>query len=138
MPTLSAFMNLSLDGCFSDSNGEMSAFHSLHGDVEFQAFTKENARGGSRLVFGRRTYDMMAGYWPSSMAKQQNPVVAEQMNARQKIVFSRKMKAADWASTSVLNGDLADHREGRSPPRSNIHRHRHRPSPDHCVRLYFH
>ncbi|MEP7209858.1 MAG: dihydrofolate reductase family protein [Alphaproteobacteria bacterium] len=106
MPTLSAFMNVSIDGCFCDAKGDMNAFHTLHRDPEFQAFTEENARGGGRLVFGRKTYDMMAGYWPSPMAKQQNPVVAEQMNAREKFVISHKMKTADWANTTVLNGDL--------------------------------
>ena len=107
MPTLSAFMNLSLDGCFADRNGDMSEFHSLHGDPEFRAFTEANAKGGGRLVFGRKTYDMMAGYWPTAMAMQQNPIVAEEMNARRKIVFSRTMKDAEWANTTVLGGDLA-------------------------------
>jgi dihydrofolate reductase len=107
MPTLSAFMNISIDGCFADANGDMSAFHALQHDPEFQAFVEDNARGGGRLVFGRKTYDMMASYWPTPMALQQNPVVAAQMNARQKIVVSRRMKTADWANTSVLNGDLA-------------------------------
>jgi dihydrofolate reductase len=107
MPTLSAFLNISIDGCFADANGDMSAFHVLQHDPEFQAFVEDNARGGGRLVFGRKTYDMMAGYWPTPMAQQQNPIVAEQMNARRKIVISRTMKTADWANTTVLDGDLA-------------------------------
>ena len=81
MARLSAFMNVSLDGCFADANDDMGAFHALHRDREFQAFTEENAKGGGVLAFGRKTYDMMAGYWPSPMATQQNPVVAAQMNA---------------------------------------------------------
>lgn len=107
MPTLSAFMNVSIDGCFCDSKGDLGAFYAMRADPEFQAFTEENAKGGGRLVFGRKTYDMMAGYWPSPMAKQQNPVVAGQMNAREKFVISHEMKTADWANTTVLNGDLA-------------------------------
>jgi dihydrofolate reductase len=107
MPHLTAFMNVSLDGCFCDARGDMSAFHALHRDPEFQAFVENNAKGGGRLVFGRKTYDMMAGYWPTPLAQQQNPVVADQMNAREKLVISHKMKTADWANTTVLNGDLA-------------------------------
>lgn len=107
MARLTAFMNVSLDGCFADADGDMSAFHALHGDPEFQAFTQANARSDGRLLFGRKTYDMMAGYWPSPMAMQQNPVVAERMNAARKVVVSRTMKAAAWANTTVLNGDLA-------------------------------
>ena len=108
MARLSAFMNVSLDGCFADANDDMGAFHALHRDREFQAFTEENAKGGGVLAFGRKTYDMMAGYWPSPMATQQNPVVAAQMNARRKLVFSRKMKSAEWTNTTVLTGDLAN------------------------------
>jgi dihydrofolate reductase len=107
MPTLSAFLNISIDGCFADANGDMSAFHALQHDPEFQAFVENNAKGGGRLVFGRRTYDMMASYWPTPLAKQQNPIVAGEMNAREKIVVSRTMKTADWANTTVLRGDLA-------------------------------
>jgi dihydrofolate reductase len=106
MTSLSAFMNISLDGCIADAKGDMSAFHQLHGDPEFQAFTQDNAKGGGRLVFGRKTYDMMASYWPTPAALQQNPLVASQMNNMPKIVFSRTMAQADWSNTTLAKGDF--------------------------------
>lgn len=99
MPTIASFISLSLDGCYADTNGEMNWAHSQ--DPEQQAFTTSNARGGGRLIFGHTTYDMMASFWPTSAAAQMMPDVAREMNAREKIVFSRKLKSADWQNTAV-------------------------------------
>jgi len=66
-----------------------------------------NARGDGVLVFGRSTYDMMAGYWPTPMAAQNSPVVAKRMNELQKIVFSRTMVEASWQNTTLVKGELA-------------------------------
>ena len=93
---------MSLDGYFVDARGDMS-WARKHDD-EWNAFTAENARAGGVLMCGRITYDMMAGYWPTPMALQANPVVAERMNSLQKIVFSRSMTSASWANTRVLGG----------------------------------
>ncbi len=106
MPTISSFISLSLDGCYADANGEMNWAHSQ--DPEQQAFTASNARGGGCLVFGHTTYDMMASFWPTPMAAQAMPEVAKQMNALPKIVFSRRMKSADWSNTTVKSDLIAD------------------------------
>ncbi len=60
------------------------------------------------LLFGRVTYEMMAGFWPSPMALENDPVVANGMNEAEKIVFSRTMKKADWNGTRVVKGDIAE------------------------------
>jgi dihydrofolate reductase len=104
MPIVSAFISLSLDGCYADAGSSMNWAHS--NDAEQAEFTASNAKGGGRLLFGRITYDMMASFWPTSAAAQMMPVVAAQMNALPKIVVSRTMKEADWKNTSVMSGDL--------------------------------
>jgi dihydrofolate reductase len=76
-------------------------------DPEFQAFVEENAKGGGMLLFGRITYEMMAGYWPTPMAMKIDPVVAERMNHIPKVVFSRTLKAATWDNTTLVNGEIA-------------------------------
>ncbi len=78
MRKLVVFNNVSLDGYFVDDRGDMSWAHQR--DAEWGAFVSENASGGGVLVFGRVTYDLMAGYWPTPAALEGNPVVAEQMN----------------------------------------------------------
>jgi dihydrofolate reductase len=60
------------------------------------------------LVFGRKTYEMMAGYWPTPMAAQNSPLVAKRMNELQKIVFSRTMEKASWQNTTLLKGELTE------------------------------
>jgi dihydrofolate reductase len=105
MRRLVVFNHMSLDGCFVDAHGDMSWAHA--GDAEWNAFVEENARGGGELLFGRVTYDLMAGYWPTPLAREHDPVVAERMNALPKVVFSRTMEHPSWNNTRLVRGDLA-------------------------------
>lgn len=104
MATVGAFISLSLDGCYSDANGDMSWAHTQ--DPEQADFTAQNAKGGSGLLFGRITYDMMRSFWPTPQAAEMMPDVAASMNALPKFVASRSLKSADWSNTTVLGGDL--------------------------------
>jgi dihydrofolate reductase len=105
MRRLIAFMNVSLDGYFTDSHGDMSWAHKQ--DAEWNAFVQENAGGGGELVFGRATYEMMANFWPTPQAFQMMPSVAEGMNQSPKIVFSRTLDKASWSNTRLVKGDIA-------------------------------
>lgn len=104
MRKLTAFTQLSLDGFFTDAHGDMSWAHKH--DAEWQQFSASNASGEGVLVFGRVTYEMMAGFWPTAAGKQANAMVAAKMNERQKVVFSRSLERAAWQNTTVLRGDL--------------------------------
>jgi len=105
MRKLMVFNSMSLDGFIADGNGDMSWAHKQ--DEEWNSFVAGNASGDGVLVFGRRTYDMMAGYWPTPMASQNSPVVAKRMNELQKIVFSHTMEKASWQNTTLMDGELA-------------------------------
>jgi dihydrofolate reductase len=106
MRKLIVFNMMSLDGFIGDSKGDMSWAH--RHDEEWNVFTAGNASGEGVLVFGRVTYDMMAGYWRTPMAAQNMPLVAKRMNEMRKIVFSRKMEQASWQNTTLVKGGLAD------------------------------
>jgi dihydrofolate reductase len=106
MRKIITFNNVTLDGYFTDQNNDMSWAHQAGNDPEWDAFVAGNAKGGGLLLFGRITYEMMASYWPSPMAAQQNPVMAERMNARSKVVFSRTLDKASWNNTKLIKGDL--------------------------------
>ncbi len=106
MRRLSVFNQVSLDGCFTDANGDMSFVRKDNRDAEWNAFVADNARGGGLLVFGRITYELMAGFWPTPLAAEQMPVVAERMNALPKIVFSRTLDKATWSNTTLFTGDV--------------------------------
>jgi dihydrofolate reductase len=105
MRRLVVFNQVSLDGYFVDMKGDMSWAHRAAMDEEWDSFVEGNASGGGVLVFGRVTYDLMAGYWPTPMASRNDPVVARRMNEMPKIVFSRTMEKAAWTNTSIVKGN---------------------------------
>ena len=107
MRKLMVFNNVTLDGYFADSNGDMRWAHKESQDAEFNAFVAENASGGGELVFGRITYELMASYWPTPLAMRNDPVVAEGMNKLPKVVFSRTLDKASWSNTKLVKGDVA-------------------------------
>jgi dihydrofolate reductase len=104
MQKLLAFMNISLDGYYVDAHGDMSWAHRQ--DAEWNEFASQNAGGGGKLLFGRVTYEMMASWWPTPMAQQAMPAVAEGMNSMPKVVFSRTLEEASWSNTELVKGDL--------------------------------
>ncbi len=105
MRRLVVFQQMSLDGYFTDSNGDMT-WAKQGNDEEFNAFTTENAKSGGLLIFGRVTYDLMASFWPTKQAHDSLPIVAERMNNLPKIVFSRTLAKASWNNTTLIKGDL--------------------------------
>ncbi len=105
MRRLVVFQQMSLDGYFTDSQGDMM-WAKQDSDEEFNAFSSENAKGGGVLIFGRITYEMMASYWPTRQAHESLPVVAERMNSLPKIVFSRSLDRVSWNNTTLVKGDL--------------------------------
>ena len=73
-------------------------FHnSVWGD-ELERISIEQSKEVGTLVFGRVTYEGMAGYWPKEKGE-----VADFMNRVPKVVFSRTLRRADWNNTKVLN-----------------------------------
>jgi len=107
MRKLIVFNHISLDGYFVDANGSMAWAKMDTHDPEYNAFVAGNASGDGTLLFGRVTYELMIKYWPTPIAKQHDPVVAEGMNNMPKFVFSRTMDKASWNNTRVVEGDLA-------------------------------
>jgi dihydrofolate reductase len=104
MRKICVFENVSIDGFFTDDKSDMSWAHKH--DEEWNAFANANASGQGELLFGRVTYEMMAGFWPTPQAAQLLPDVAAGMNRMRKTVFSRTLEAAGWQNTTLLKGDL--------------------------------
>jgi dihydrofolate reductase len=102
MRKLVVFNQISLDGYFVDSNGDMSWAHNPNKDEEWSKFVSTNASTGGLLIFGRITYELMAGYWPTPAAIRNDPVVAEGMNNLPKVVFSGTLGKATWNNTKLI------------------------------------
>src|ERR1700722_8419350 len=105
MRKLLIFNNMSLDGFIADASGDMSWAHSQ--DPEWQAFIADNAKGESQMLFDRKTYELMASFWPTPHAIQALPTVAERMNSASKIVFSRTLDNVTWNNTKLVKTDPA-------------------------------
>lgn len=106
MRRVTVFNSTSLDGYFTDANNDMSFAHNPVPDPEWDAFVAGNASGGGTLLFGRLTYELMLKFWPTPLAAQQMPVVAERMNNLSKVVFSRTLDQATWNNTRLVKDDL--------------------------------
>jgi dihydrofolate reductase len=106
MRKLIVFNHMTLDGYFVDANGAFNWGHDGNEDPEYQAFVAENASGGGQLLFGRKTYELMASYWPTPVADKHDPVVAAGMNNMLKVVFSRTLEQASWNNTRLVKGDM--------------------------------
>lgn len=96
-------MSVSLDGYVEGPNHEID-WHLV--DEEFNAYAVEVLQATDVLIMGRRTYELMAGYWPT--AADNDPVVKEKMNNTPKLVFSRTLKKVEWQNSRLAVGSIAD------------------------------
>src|ERR1700734_2839989 len=92
MHKLTVFNFVSIDGFFAGPHSEIDWFKDIGNDPEYQAYTHAQSVGGSILMFGHTTYEMMKSFWPTEMALKSDPHMAEVMNNSQKIVFSKTLK----------------------------------------------
>jgi dihydrofolate reductase len=73
-------------------------------DEEALAFVNEAYQRADAFLFGRRTYELFAGYW--GVQGESNPIAAA-LNTRPKYVATNTLTEASWDDTTVLSGDLA-------------------------------
>jgi dihydrofolate reductase len=96
-------MSVSLDGYVEGPNHEID-WHLV--DDEFNAYAVEMLNASDVLIMGRRTYELMAGYWPTAVGN--DPVVKEKMNNTPKLVFSRTLKKVEWQNSRLATRSIAD------------------------------
>jgi len=100
---LRVFNFITLDGYFEGPNHDIS-WH-RHG-VEENEFAAQMLGLGSLRLFGRVTFELMASHWQTPLAFEQTPLIAQAMNASEKIVFSRTLQNVQWSNTRLLKGDI--------------------------------
>jgi dihydrofolate reductase len=99
------FMLISIDGFFEGPDKDLN-WHNV--DEEFNQFAIEQLDSVDTLLFGKVTYEMMASYWPTPVAKSNDPIVAEKMNTLDKIVFSKTLSSAAWQNTKLIKDNFVD------------------------------
>jgi len=106
MGTINVFNHVTVDGFFAGPNGEIDWFKSIEKDADYDAYTHQQSQGGSTLVFGRTTYEMMKSYWPTAEAIASDPAMAGVMDNSPKIVFSKTLdrveEGPNWKNVRLL------------------------------------
>jgi dihydrofolate reductase len=93
-------MGISIDGYVSGGPGQdIGGGGAEHSDVAARKMAWVTRAGVHAM--GRRTYEEMAGFWPTSTDDFAGP-----MNDIPKVVFSRTLTRADWPVTTIAGGDL--------------------------------
>ena len=75
------------------------------GDEESTAYIGDCYLRADAFLFGRRTYDLFAGYW-GAKDRGSHPI-ADALNTTPKYLASTTITDPQWADTTVLSGDLA-------------------------------
>ena len=82
-------------------------WHLQYFDDLSRAWVVDNLRGAGGFLFGRRTYERFAAYWPNAGAEEQ--VISQPLNTRPKYVASRTLTdPLEWVHAEVLHGDVAE------------------------------
>lgn len=99
---------VTLDGFIAGPNGELDWFRA---DEEFLGHARNLLRSVGTLLFGRRTYEMMAKYWPTAEAIKSDPIVAERMNSLPKVVVSKSPLKLEWNNSRPVRDRVAENIE---------------------------
>ncbi|KIL40412.1 hypothetical protein SD70_13405 [Gordoniibacillus kamchatkensis] len=94
---------LSVDGLIEAESGKLDWFVQ---DEELNANAMELLESVDAIIYGRTTYEMMAGFWPYAPGD-----FAARTNALQKYVFSNDLKATpwgEWNNARPISGDFAE------------------------------
>jgi dihydrofolate reductase len=101
-------MNVSLDG-FVESPDHSLEWASV--DDELHTWFNDRTRELDASLYGRRLYELMAGYWPTA---KDDPAATDTMRdyadiwlATPRIVFSSTLASVDWNSR-LVRGDVGD------------------------------
>ena len=93
----------SLDGLIATEGTEFFQFcRDLPDDPAEDAAGSAFYAGADLHIMGRAAYQSMASYFPTAT----DDPNAGPLNAARKVVFSRTLKVADWANTTIASGDL--------------------------------
>ncbi len=82
-------------------------------DNQTMSFINETYQRADAFLFGRRTYELFAGYWGAeerARAAAEDPgnhPIADALNTKPKYLVSNTLTEPRWANTSVLSGDVA-------------------------------
>lgn len=114
MSKLVAVEFLSVDGVMQglgspdedrDGGFERGGWGAPYGDVMHEVVDPRGLGATSAYLFGRRTYDKLAAFWP--FQSNENPMAAS-LNSSPKHVATRTSPALEWTGAVPLHGELTE------------------------------
>lgn len=102
------FMHVSLDGFVAGPNGEMDW---IQVDEEIFDYAGLRTNESDTALYGRVTFDMMEGYWPTA-AEQPNPSKHDIEHSAwykqvEKVVISKTLKGKSLKNTRIVSENIA-------------------------------
>lgn len=88
----------------TESGFKHGGWQGPYSDEESGELITKNVDRIDALVLGRKTYDILAGYWPKAPA---GPI-STKLNSVPKSVASRTLKKVDWQNSFLIKGDVAN------------------------------
>lgn len=102
-------MHISLDGFVAGPNGEMNW---IKANEEIFDFVGKRISRGDTALYGRATYEMMEGYWPTAAdkpnASRHDIEHSAWYSKVHKVVLSKTMKGAGLTNTTIISDNLTD------------------------------
>ena len=101
---IATVFNYSLDGLIAGEGTEFWTFcFQVNGDLPTEPARLDLLRNAYAHIMGRTAYEGMAEALPAA----DHPWTGI-LNAGRKVVFSRTLRTADWANTTIAAGDTAE------------------------------
>lgn len=95
---------MTIDGVFDATN--MHQWFNPYDSTERQEYIRSGILDADAIIFGRKTYEMLAPYWSSLTNNEMG--VAGKLNSVQKYVVSKNMETASWNNTVVIKDDVVE------------------------------
>ena len=114
-------MSVSLDGFVETTNRDIDW---VNVDEELHTFFNGQAREMGAFIFGRRMYELMTAFWPTTDAERSGiPYIVEYVHIWKdmpKIVFSKTLDKVDWNSRLVRDVKAKDITELKAQPGKDL------------------
>jgi dihydrofolate reductase len=88
------------EGGFRHGGWQRPYFDDVLGESAAKGMAETDA-----YLFGRKTYEKMASYWPNAPA---DDPFGRHLNSTRKYVASRTLETVDWDNSELVRGDVAD------------------------------
>lgn len=104
-----SFMHITLDGFVSGPNGELNW---AKVDQELFGYVGNRIKNGDTALYGRTTYQMMEGYWPTAgdkpNATKHDIEHSKWYNNVHKVVLSKTLQGTDKPNTSIISENIVE------------------------------